>query len=76
MAGWGQKIGRTGPGLWLWRITRQSDLATWAVGEASWAVSAIGHALARRKPAHQAHDRAQRATLAAFEAETRAGRRG
>lgn len=72
--GWGRRLGRTRLGFALWQAARRHPLAARAVEEASWAATALGHMLARRRPDHRVHDRQQRALLAAFEAETRAGR--
>ena len=69
MAGIVGKLARTGAGRWLWRRL-QTPRGRAVSGVLSGAVEMIETLLSRHRPAHRRHDRAQRATLADFEAET------
>ena len=69
MAGLARRLGQTRAGYWLWKVTRQTRAAP-LVNLMARAVTALGMVWQRRRPAHCAHDAAQAATLAAFEADT------
>lgn len=69
MAGLARRLGQTRAGYWLWKRTRDTWGAPVVDGLAR-SVTALGMIWQRRRPAHRAHDAAQRAILAAFEAET------
>lgn len=64
-----RRIGKTRIGYWLWRRSR-SGVARALADVITGGMRAAERAVRRRLPPNRAHDAAQAATLAAFEAET------
>ena len=71
MAGLLKTIGKTRAGYWLWKRGRDLPVAGVLISAAVETLRAAERSLQRSRPAHRRHDAAARATLAAFEAETR-----
>lgn len=72
MARLARAMGKTAFGLWLWQVARKNGVAGVVINAVRSALRAGEWAVLRSLPANRRHDAAADATLAAFEAETRA----